>query len=75
MNKNYTRTGVLAVRLRSRMDFLGITVESLALESGYSEGYISRLLNGVQSNPTIQCVECLATVLDIQPSVLVGWEY
>lgn len=65
---------MFATRLRSRMDFLGITVESLALESGYSQGYISRLLNGVQSNPTVLCVECLAKVLDIKPSVLLGWD-
>jgi transcriptional regulator with XRE-family HTH domain len=61
-------------RLRAAMESSGITIQSLALESGYSTGYIDRLRNGQQENPTIMCVECLATVLHKNPAFLAGWE-
>lgn len=50
------------------------TVESLAVETGYSETYIGRLRNGHQTNPTLFFVECAAKVLGISPATLAGWE-
>lgn len=50
-----------------------ITVESLALESGFSEKYITELRNGHKDNPTLFAVRCLAHVLNVTPSYLAGW--
>lgn len=63
-----------AARLKYCMLHSHITVESLALESGYSEKYITQLRNGHKTNPTIECVVCLAEVLNVSPSTLAGWE-
>jgi transcriptional regulator with XRE-family HTH domain len=61
-------TTTFAMRLRYHM--FGWTVESLAVESGYSEKYITQLRNGHKTNPTIECVKCLATVLGVPPALL-----
>ena len=63
-----------ASRLKEYMYQADITVESLALETGYSETYIGRLRNGHQTNPTIFFVESTAKVLGISPATLAGWE-
>lgn len=63
----------LAERLVGAMKNNKITVESLALESGYSQGYITRLRNGQQTNPSIHTVECLAQVIGVTPEFLAGW--
>jgi transcriptional regulator with XRE-family HTH domain len=62
-----------AARLKYVMLHTHTTVESLALESGYSETYIVNLRKGRKTNPSIECVECLATVLGVSPSYLAGW--
>jgi len=63
-----------SARLKYHMLHSHVTVESLALETGYSETYIGRLRNGHQTNPTISFVECAAKVLGISPAALAGWE-
>lgn len=63
-----------AARLKYYMLHSHVTVESLAFESGYSEKYITQLRNGHKTNPTIECVACLAKVLNVSPSTLAGWE-
>lgn len=67
-------SATFSARLRYHMIYSRITVESLALESGYSEKYITQLRNGHKTNPTIECVACLAHVLNVSPSTLAGWE-
>lgn len=62
-----------AASLKYHMSEANITVESLAFESGYSEKYITQLRNGHKTNPTIMCVERLARVLDVSPSLLADW--
>ena len=63
-----------AARLKYHMLHSHVTVESLALETGYSETYIGRLRNGHQTNPTLSFVERAASVLGISPATLAGWE-
>lgn len=62
-----------ARRLRGAMIAERITVESLALESGFSAKYITELRNGHKTNPTLFTVRCLAHVLNVTPSYLAGW--
>lgn len=62
-----------ALRLRGAMTAEQITVESLALESGFSVKYITDLRNGHKTNPTLFAVRCLAHVLHVSPSYLAGW--
>lgn len=42
----------------------------LAEQSGYSISYIQRVLQGVQTNPTLSFVECVAKALDTTPAAL-----
>ena len=63
-----------AGRLKEYMSQSNMTLESLALETGYSETYIGRLRNGHQTNPTIFFVESTAKVLGISPATLAGWD-
>jgi transcriptional regulator with XRE-family HTH domain len=63
-----------ADNLKDCMKQANITVESLAFESGYSEKYITELRNGRKANPSIMCVELLAFVLNVSPSLLTGWK-
>lgn len=65
--------GSFATRLHRAMFNRQMTTESLSMESGYSIKYITELRTGKKKNPTIQCVECLAQVLDIAPEFLAGW--
>jgi transcriptional regulator with XRE-family HTH domain len=44
----------------------------VARVSGYSDAYISRLLNGKRSNPTLGFVETMALMLGRDPAWMLG---
>lgn len=46
----------------------------IARVSGYSDAYISRLLNGKRSNPTLGFVETMALMLGRDPAWMLGME-
>jgi len=60
-------------RLRFALDLRKRSIESLALDSGYSRDYISRLINGRQNNPTLFFVDCVARALNVSGAFLAGW--
>lgn len=60
-------------RLRQVLDARQRSIESVSYDSGYSVSYISRLINGKQSNPSLFFVECVSRALDVSPCFLAGW--
>lgn len=68
-------------RLRHVLDVRQRSIASLALDSGYSERYIERLIRGEQNNPTIFFVDSVARALSEKPgqrsgdlgAYLAGW--
>lgn len=62
-------------RLKASIDQSTHPLKVIAHRSGYSEKYIRELKAGHKSNPTLACVESLATVLDLRPDYLAGWDH
>jgi len=57
--------------LRDAIATEGYSIRTLALESGYSASYIQRVLAGVQRNPTLAFIECVAKVLGTTPQSMI----
>ncbi len=60
-------------RLRHVLNVRRRSIESLALDSGYSERYIERLIRGDQSNPTLLFVDSVSRALNVSGAYLAGW--
>lgn len=61
-------------RLRLALDRDTRPRKSVASLSGYSEGYIRRVLAGTKPNPTINFAAAMAQVLGVSLAWLVGGE-
>ncbi|MGV0954706.1 MAG: helix-turn-helix domain-containing protein [Fluviibacter sp.] len=60
----------LCTNLRAAIAAKNCSQGWLAEQSGYSVSYIQRVLQGVQTNPTLSFVECVAKALDTTPIAL-----
>ena len=58
--------------VRERRTSLGISVRTLAKELGVSAGYVSSFEAGSQAPPTIDRLQKISAVLDIEMDTLIG---
>ena len=63
---------MMAVRLRNRMDELGITNQELADKSGIPMATVSRIVAGQTENPNVQTLAALAVALEMSMDEAVG---
>lgn len=56
---------IFRTNFRARVDADPRSVRILADISGYSESYISRVVNGAKPNPTLAFVEAMAVTLNV----------
>lgn len=63
---------MMAVRLRNRMDELGITNQDLADKSGIPVATVNRIVAGQTENPNVQTLAALAVALEMSMDEAVG---
>jgi transcriptional regulator with XRE-family HTH domain len=64
----------LGKRLRALWEARGISLSRLALESGVAKGYVSQLLRGEATNPSLEVVRRIAAALGASVTDLLGEE-
>lgn len=58
---------VFRLQLRAALEADPRPRKAIAIESGYSESYIQRIVAGTKPNPTLLFVSCMAQTLKIDP--------
>ncbi|MBM4319312.1 MAG: helix-turn-helix transcriptional regulator [Deltaproteobacteria bacterium] len=64
----------LQQRLRELLASRGLSVSALARQAGLSKGYVSQLLSGKASNPSVEAVSRMAEALGVTRAALLGDE-
>ena len=63
---------IVAARMKSRREELGLTLDDIALEIGVARSTIQRYENGTIGRLKLPVIEAIANVLKVDPSWLIG---